>query len=44
MITLEFFFVGPSMPPSIIIAQHKDLKKHPHANNNVTIVIIRIEL
>lgn len=31
-IRFGFLFVGPSMHPSVIIAQHKDLKMHPHAN------------
>lgn len=44
MIRFGFLFVGPSMHPSVFIAQHKDLKMHPHTNKKVTIIIFKQEL
>lgn len=32
------------MHPSVIIAQHEDLKMHPHTNEKVTIIILKQEL
>lgn len=30
MLPFGYFFIGPSMHSSVVIAQHKDLKMHPH--------------